>query len=259
MTTIGGFGQTARSTSAEANRLTPITTPEALRELIPELPHDFDAKLFLGVCEVFGIEPMDHAGMKALFDRFQDLKDKPADLAAELNRRDRNGFTPLHKAVMLRHYEVVIFFLKCGADPTAPVAATTQMLTSRSVGGPNRVTQENLHTGRHALTLAIACDAGHMIVSLLACVEVKGVKLIELQDGRGENAICAAIAREDTLFVYEKVFFHPSSGGTAKVANRSRWRSSTGNSRYSTTSCGILTCHSSSPRRRRIESWLGSI
>jgi Ankyrin repeats (many copies) len=163
---------------------------------------------------------MDHAGMKALFDRFQDLKDKPADLAAKLNRRDRNGFTPLHKAVMSRHYEVVIFFLKCGADPTAPVAATTRMLTSRSGGGPNRVTQENLHTGRHALTLAIACDAGHMIVSLLACVEVKGVKLIELQDGRGENAICAAIAREDTLFVYEKVF-------------------------------------SSSPRRRRIESWLG--
>jgi hypothetical protein len=88
MTTIGGFGQTAGSTSAEANRLTPITTPEALRELIPELPHDFDAKLFLGACEVFGIEPTDHAGMKALFDRFQDLKDKPADLAAELNRRD---------------------------------------------------------------------------------------------------------------------------------------------------------------------------
>jgi ankyrin repeat protein len=216
MTTIGGFGQTARSTSAEANRLTPITTPEALRELIPELPHDFDAKLFLGVCEVFGIEPMDHAGMKALFDRFQDLKDKPADLAAELNRRDRNGFTPLHKAVMSRHYEVVIFFLKCGADPTAPVAATTRMLTSRSVGGPNRVTQENLHTGRHALTLAIACDAGHMIVSLLACVEVKGVKLIELQDGRGENAICAAIAREDWLFVYENVSLDPQLGRNSK-------------------------------------------
>jgi hypothetical protein len=180
MTTIGGFGQTARSTSAEANRLTPITTPEALRELIPELPHDFDAKLFLGACEVFGIEPTDHAGVKALFDRIQDLKDKPADLAAQLNRRDRNGFTPLHKAVMLRHYDVVIFFLECGADPTAPVAATTQMLTSRSVGGgANRVTEENLHTGRHALTLAIACI--------------------------------------------------PSSGGIAKVAYRSRWRSSTGN------------------------------
>jgi hypothetical protein len=180
MTTIGGFGQTAGSTSAEANRLTPITTPEALRELIPELPHDFDAKLFLRACEVFGIEPTDHAGVKALFDRIQDLKDKPADLAAELNRRDRNGFTPLHKAVMLRHYDVVIFFLECGADPTAPVAATTQMLTSRSVGGgANRVTEENLHTGRHALTLAIACI--------------------------------------------------PSSGGIAKVAYRSRWRSSTGN------------------------------
>jgi hypothetical protein len=54
-----------------------------------------------------------------------------------------------------------------------------------------------------------------MIVSLLADFKVKGVKLIELQDGRGENAICAAIAREDTLFVYEKVF-HPQLGRNSK-------------------------------------------
>ncbi len=86
MTTIGGFGQTARSAPAEANRLTPITTPEALRDLIPELPHDFNAELFLGVCEAFGIDSADLAGMKALFDHHQVLQDNPADLAAELNR-----------------------------------------------------------------------------------------------------------------------------------------------------------------------------
>jgi hypothetical protein len=66
------------------------------------------------------------------------------------------------------------------------------------------------------LTLAIACDAGYMIVSLLADFKVKGVKLIELQDGRGENAICAATAREDWRFVYENVSLDPQLGRNSK-------------------------------------------
>jgi hypothetical protein len=170
----------------------PITTPEAVRALFPELTAP-NAELFLGIAKAFGVDPADHAGLLAL----DDLAKRSQDFRDELNRRrDKNGFAPLHNAVMQGDNDLMIFFLGAGADPAEQVSAIAYHdIDARSIGIRNQqlTLKKNPHVGRNALTLAIACHEVQLILKLINYQFFNGQKLVNIPDARGDSAVCVAV------------------------------------------------------------------
>jgi len=214
MTTIGGGGHAPTLMPAAKQSVAgeplpvpqalggcpfPITTVEDLELLIPavsQVPRHL-AQMFLGMAEVFRIDPADHRALVALFRRYCRSFDNPVEFQNELNSRDKNGFTPLHNAVMQNKADVVDHFLTyCSADPSEQVSPVAyHAVAARSIGARNKqqILDNSPYAGCNALTLAIRCKRHPDMIGDLAKLPIDGRKLVELTDGQGDTAVCLAV------------------------------------------------------------------
>ncbi len=214
MTTIGGFGHAPTLMGASKQSVAgeplpapqapggcpfPITTVEDLKLLIPAvslLPRHL-AQTVLDMAEVFRIDPADDRALVALFERYWRSVVNPVEFQNELNSRDKNGFTPLHNAVMQNKADLVDHFLTyCSADPSEQVSPVAyHAVAAPSIGARNeqQILDNSPYAGCNALTLAIRCKRHPDMIGDLAKLPIDGRKLVELTDGQGDTAVCLAV------------------------------------------------------------------
>jgi hypothetical protein len=91
---------------------------------------------------------------------------------------------------------LMIFFLRAGADPTEQVSAIAYHdIDARSIGIRNQqlTLKKNPHVGRNALTLAIACHELQLVFNLINVQFFNGQKLVNIPDARGDGAVSVAV------------------------------------------------------------------
>jgi hypothetical protein len=146
--------------------------------------------LLVGAAEALGVDPSEELGFAALLKLYEDREAARSELNT---RRDKEGFAPLHRAVIQGNCQVVTLFLDLGADLTEIVsAAVHHQVRAREIGGGHRKlpSLESSHVGRHCMTLAAACGADRSVIKLLVD---KSAELIVLMDERGETPLTTAI------------------------------------------------------------------
>ena len=237
MTTIGGFGHAPTLMPAAKQSVAgeplptpqapggcpfPITTVEDLKLLIPvvsQLPRHL-AQTVLDMAEVFRIDPADHRALVALFGRYWRAVDNPVEFQNELNSRDKNGFTPLHNAVMQNNAHLVDHFLThCSADPSEQVSPVAyHAVAARSIGARNKqqILDNSPYAGCNALTLAVRCKRDPSMIDDLAKLPIDGRKLVELTDGHGDTAACLAVEHFEDRRGFAFLVRHPEA---ARLAN----------------------------------------
>jgi len=237
MTTIGGFGHAPTLMPAAKQSVAgeplpapqapggcpfPITTVEDLKLLIPvvsQLPRDL-AQTVLDMAEAFRIDPADHRALVALFGRYCRSFANPIEFQNELNSRDKNGFTPLHNAVMQNKADLVYHFLTyCSADPSeqvSPVAYHAVAARSIDVRNKQQILDNNPYAGCNALTLAIRCKRHPDMIGDLAKHPIDGRKLVEWTDGHGDTAVCLALEHFEDRYGFGFLLHHPEA---ARLAN----------------------------------------
>ena len=236
MTTIGGFGHapTLMGASKQSVAGEPLPAPQApggcpflttvedLKLLIPvvsQLPRDL-AQTVLDMAEAFRIDPADHRALVALFGRYCRSFANPIEFQNELNSRDKNGFTPLHNAVMQNKADLVYHFLTyCSADPSeqvSPVAYHAVAARSIDVRNKQQILDNNPYAGCNALTLAIRCKRHPDMIGDLAKLPIDDRKLVELTDGHGDTAVCLAVEHFEDRYGFGFLLHHPEA---ARLAN----------------------------------------
>jgi hypothetical protein len=232
MTTIGGFGHAPTLMGASKQSVAgeplptpqapggcpfPITTVEDLKLLIPAvslLPRHL-AQTVLDMAEVFRIDPAYDRALVALFERYWRSVVNPVEFQNELNSRDKNGFTPLHNAVMQNKADLVDHFLTyCSADPSQQVSPVADhAVAARSIGARNK---QSPYAGCNALTLAIRCKRHPDMIGDLAKHPIDGRKLVEWTDGHGDTAVCLALEHFEDRYGFGFLLHHPDA---ARLAN----------------------------------------
>lgn len=186
----------------------------SLIQIAQERGHDEIARLLLNEVRKRGspiAPPEDHpihlAAGRDDPRRVRDLLEEDATL---VNRRDRNGRTPLHRAAWCSAHEVIALLLDCGADPNATDSAGVQPIDlaiwnwNTRTTGDFRIARLLLSAGcAYDLTIAAAFGDLDRVTALLnqnpACI----------RDARpnGKRALSAAIAfghREIALLLLDR-------------------------------------------------------